>query len=122
MSIVKEFLSIQQNVRLYHWTTTSYNQHIVSGELYEKLDNLIDKFIETFLGKLYKIEFDTMTITSTPLTQDTIITCLKKFKQFLMGELQLLLSNGKLKNNDLINIRDDILGEVNRFLFLLRLK
>jgi hypothetical protein len=45
MDIITEFLSIQQHIRIYHWTTSIYNQHVVSGQLYEKLDELIDKFV-----------------------------------------------------------------------------
>jgi len=122
MSFVEQFLFIQQNIRLYHWTTPIYNQHIVSGELYEKLDKLIDKFVETYMGKYNKIKFEKISINSEPLTEKIIESLLKKFKQFLLGDLEFMLSSGKMQNNDLKNIRDDILGEVNRFIFLLRLK
>ena len=46
MEYIKTFLSIQQQIRLYHWTTKTYNQHVITGKLYEKLDEHIDKFIE----------------------------------------------------------------------------
>ena len=62
MSFVEQFLFIQQNIRLYHWTTPIYNQHIVSGELYEKLDKLIDKFVETYMGKYNKIKFEKISL------------------------------------------------------------
>lgn len=122
MSFVEQFLFIQQNIRLYHWTTPIYNQHIVSGELYEKLDKLFDKFIETYMGKFNKIQFKKITTVSEPLTDKTILSLLKKFKQFLLADLEFVLSSEQMTNNDLKNIRDDILGEVNQFIFLLRLK
>ena len=64
MDLIKNFLTMQNNVRMYHWTTPIYNQHIISGELYEKLDGLFDKFIETYLGKFDKnnLQFDTLSI------------------------------------------------------------
>ena len=114
--MIEEFLSIQQNIRMYHWTTRVYNQHIVSGELYEKLDLLIDKFVETYLGK-NTITFETFQIS---IKNQNIISMLKRFKQFLMGEIELFLD--KKINTDLKNIRDEILGEINRFIFLLSLK
>ena len=118
MNIITEFLSIQQHVRIYHWTTPVYNQHVVSGQLYVKLDNLIDKFVETFSGK-NKLTFEPFTITV--LTNKNILSILSRFKQFLITDLELALQSG-MKNTDLKNIRDEILGEVNKFVFLLKLK
>jgi len=117
MNIVKNFLTIQNNIRMYHWSTSVYNQHIVSGELYEKLDSLFDKFVETYLGKYDKNELQNEGFTI-EINSENILKQLKRFKQVLMTDLNLLI---KSKDNDLKNIRDDILGEINRFLFLLRL-
>jgi len=116
MNIIQEFLCVQKNIRMYHWTTPIYNKHVVSGELYEKLDVLIDKFVETYLGK-NKITFNYFELS---IKQQNIISLLKKFKQFLMGEIELFLD--KKVNSDLKNIRDEILGEINRFIFLLSLE
>ena len=118
MDLIKNFLTMQNNVRMYHWTTPIYNQHIISGELYEKLDGLFDKFIETYLGKFDKnnLQFDTLSI---EMNSENILKQLKRFKQFLMTDLNLLI---KSKDIYLKNIRDDILGEINRVLFLLRLE
>lgn len=116
MNLIQEFLSVQQNIRMYHWTTKIYNQHVVSGELYEKLDGLIDKFVETFLGK-NKINFDSFDI---KLKKQQIIQLLNNFKIFLMGEIELFL--GEKTNSDLKNIRDEMLSEVNKSIYLLRLQ
>ena len=118
MDIITEFLSIQQHIRIYHWTTSIYNQHVVSGQLYEKLDALIDKFVETFLGK-NKLTFEPFTITVSSNTN--IVSSLIRFKQFLITDLDLALKSG-MKNTDLKNIRDEMLGDVNQFIFLLKLK
>lgn len=120
MNIIAEFLTIQQHIRIYHWTTSIYNQHVVSGKLYEKLDKLIDKFVETFLGK-NKLTSEPFTI---KVSNDiNIVLLLNRFKQFLITDLELALnSKSIMKNTDLKNIRDEILGEVNQSLFLLKLK
>ena len=118
MNIINEFLSIQQHIRIYHWTTSLYNQHVVSGKLYEKLDDLIDKFVETFLGK-NKLTFEPFTITVS--THKNILSLLSRFKQFLTTDLELALHSG-MKNTDLKNIRDEMLGEINKSIFLLQLK
>jgi len=120
MDIINEFLSIQQYIRIYHWTTPVYNQHIVSGQLYEKLDALIDKFVETFLGK-NKLTFEPFTITVSSNTN--IVSSLIRFKQFLITDLELAMnSKSIMKNTDLKNIRDEMLGDVNQSIYLLKLK
>jgi len=118
MNTIVEFLSIQQHIRIYHWTTPIYNKHVVSGKLYEKLDELIDKFVETFLGK-NKLNAEPFTINVS--SDINIISILNRFKQFLITDLELALNSG-MKNTDLKNIRDEMLGEVNQSLFLLKLK
>jgi len=120
MNIIENFLTQQQNIRLYHWTTKIYNQHVITGQLYSKLDELIDKFVETYLGK-NEIVYDTLTIKSQSLSPKNFINCLKKFKQFLISDLEMILTTN-MKNTDLKNIRDEILGEINQFIFLLKLK
>jgi hypothetical protein len=120
MDIIINFLSIQQYIRIYHWTTPIYNKDVVSGQLYEKLDSLIDKFVETFLGK-NKLTFEPFKITVSSNTD--IISSLNSFKRFLLTDLELALnSKSAMKNTDLKNIRDEMLGDVNQFIFLLKLK
>ena len=38
-------------VKLFHWKTHSYATHKATDELYSKLNDDIDKFIEVLLGK-----------------------------------------------------------------------
>jgi len=109
---LQRFLSIQQNIRLYHWTTDIYTQHVVSGELYEKLDGLFDKFIETYQGTT-KLKFEKITISSKQLTTKELINDIKKCIEYLLS-LEL--------DDDLKNIRDEIVGEMHKYMFLLRLK
>ncbi len=45
------FLEILLMVKLYHWKTTSYATHKATDELYTKLNESIDSFIEVLLGK-----------------------------------------------------------------------
>ena len=111
MNIITEFLSIQQHIRIYHWTTPVYNQHFVSGQLYAKLDALIDKFVETFLGK-NELTFEPFTITVSRNTN--IVSSLNRFKQFLITDLELAMnSKSIMKNTDLIyNLWNDNINKI----------
>jgi DNA-binding ferritin-like protein len=48
---VIEFLKILNMIKLYHWKTTSYATHKATDELYSKLSDNVDHFIEVLLGK-----------------------------------------------------------------------
>jgi hypothetical protein len=50
-NIIKFFLDLQVQLKLYHWQTTSYSRHIATDKLYEKITDLSDKFIEVYFGK-----------------------------------------------------------------------
>jgi DNA-binding ferritin-like protein len=118
------FLEMLLMIKLYHWKTTSYATHKATDELYSKLNENIDSFIEILLGKSGK---------RTDLTKEKRIRlldlssseALKRevdgFKGYLVG----LNDNKTMKmmsNTDLYNIRDEILGNMNQFLYLLTFK
>ncbi len=122
--IAIKFIEILMMVKLYHWRTTSYATHKATDELYTSLNEHIDKFIEVLLGKAgNRIEvigpksFSLKDIDS----QDKLKRLIEGFKSYLVG-----LNNNKtigiMSNSDLLNIRDEILGDLNQFLYLLTFK
>ena len=120
--IILHFIHAQTQVRFNHWVTMGDAQHRALGELYELLDGQIDDFVETMIGKpeygrpefdtTFSIEFDS------PKTLD-IKVYLSQFKDFLY---QLTQALDPIRDTDLLNKRDEILGEVNHTLYFLTLK
>jgi hypothetical protein len=118
------FLEILLMVKLFHWKTTSYATHKATDELYDKLNEHVDSFIEILLGKTSS-RIDLMSKKNIRLIDLNSQESLKKevdtFKSYLIS-----LDNNKamktMSNNDLYNIRDEILGELNQFLYLLTFK
>jgi hypothetical protein len=120
--IILHFVHCQAQIRFNHWQTTGDAQHRALGNLYELLGNKIDNFVETMIGKpeygrpdfgpTFSIEFDN------PKTLDINIY-LSQFKDFLF-ELTKVLN--PIKDSDLLNLRDEILGSVNQTLYFLTLK
>ena len=118
------FLEMLMMVKLFHWKTYSYATHKATDELYESLNEHIDHFIEVLLGKT-GLRIDLMsnkTITLLDLnSQEVLKSKITAFKSYLVG-----LDNNKalstMSNSDLLNIRDEILGDLNKFLYLLTFK
>jgi len=106
---VTSFLKILHMIKLYHWNTKIYAQHKATDELHEKLSGLTDSYMEKYMGNNGRFPIHT-TITYKQLSQSEFIHEIKSFRSFLV----------ELKNSstDLNNVRDEILGEVDQFLYL----
>ena len=119
--IVLKFIQILNIIKIYHWKTLSYPQHKATDELYESFNGRMDEFVETMLGKTGK-RFNLSSTKSIPFYDYTNVTkfkqCIETFKSYLVN-----MSNAPYfknpGNSDLLNIRDEILGDLNKFTYLL---
>jgi DNA-binding ferritin-like protein len=118
------FLEMLLMVKLFHWKTNSYATHKATDDLYTKLNANIDSFIEILLGKNGN-RIDLMSNKTIKLIDLKSIESLRKEVENFKGYLVSLNDNKAMKqmlNTDLYNIRDDILGDMNQFLYLLTFK
>lgn len=119
--IVVNFLSLLNTVKVYHWKTYSYATHQAADELYSDLNTQIDRFVEVLLGKMGG-RVDLTVVKSIPIYNYTnnkdMEKYISKFKQYLI-ELNSNKVMNIMGNSDLYNIRDEILGDLNQFLYLL---
>ena len=116
--IVRVMLEMLNVVKLYHWKTRSYSQHKATDELYERLDKNIDRFVEVLLGKdgsrIDMIE-KKMYLKDYSEASD-FKQKIYEFREFLKN---LSIHFDNRNDSDLMSIRDDILADVNQFLYLL---
>lgn len=119
-NIVKNFMEMLNCIKIFHWQTRSFAKHKASDELYEELNENIDKFIETLLGKkstrIQHLEKRNILYNECISGNDSIKNIVLKFCEFL-EDMDMYFD--KKKDSDLLSIRDDILGSLNKFLYLL---
>jgi len=119
--IARVFLEMLNNIKLYHWKTKSYAQHKATDELYDKLNGNIDEFVEVLLGKdesrikLLKKRVDLLDTTN---AQD-FKTKIYKYRDYLIEMNEIFDAK---KDTDLLSIRDEMLSNINQFLYLLTFK
>jgi len=122
--VVCMFLQMLNTVKLYHWKTKRYSAHTATDELYQRLGKTIDKFVEVLLGK-YGNRVNLVKMRSIPLNDmsspEEFKREIEKYKAFLVG-LESQPTMKKMSNTDLFNIRDEILGDLNQFLYLYTFK
>ncbi len=114
--IVKFFFTFQLANKLYHWNTTSYARHVASDRFNSVLGDLVDKFVEVFIGR-YKLKpiLSSIKIEPTYIDDSGIVILYEQAKKYLES-LQT-----KFTDSDLLNIRDELLAEVNKNLYLFNL-
>jgi hypothetical protein len=123
-NIVLMFLQMLNTVKLYHWKTSSYAEHKATDELYTNLNLNIDSFVEIMLGKTGG-RVNLTGQKTLPLLDYTNVNDFKtevnKYKNFL---IQMNNDNNlNIKDNsDLMNVRDEILSNLNQFTYLLTFK
>lgn len=44
-------LQLPDQLRVWHWMTTSYAQHMAFGSAYDAISDLVDSLVETYSGK-----------------------------------------------------------------------
>lgn len=118
---VIQLVNFQQQMRILHWQTTSFARHNAYGGIYDTLDDLIDKFAEICMGKYGRIQLsDEISNLELKNMKDlSINSYLNEFCSFLVdltGEFD------EKKDTDVLNLRDEILAEVNKLKYLLTLK
>lgn len=118
--VIQTFLEMLNCTKLYHWSTYSFSQHKATDDLYNDLNKYIDEFVEIMLGKdkerIYSIN---MNSSYKIYNKKQFINKLNNFKFFLIN-----LNNyiDPLFDTNLINIRDELLGLLDKLLYLFELK
>ena len=114
--IAMELTIVRDQLKFYHWSTKIYARHNASDKFVSNLTDKIDKFIEVMQGTEGKrIVIPQIKITFENHTDASIVKYLKNFREWLTNELPKHINN---TSTDLLNIRDDILADVNNTLYL----
>ena len=118
--ILHVLLILRNQVKLYHWQTMSFSRHKATDDLVTSLDTNIDKFTEAYMGRYGrpKMTASTGKIQIYDTNDKRAPQLMKEAVQWLTKSLPKLLSKD---DTDLLNIRDEILGDIQqaRYLFTL---
>jgi DNA-binding ferritin-like protein len=112
--IVTTLTQMLHAIKLHHWRTHSYSVHKATDNLHEALSEQVDSFVEKLLGSKHT----RATLTHMPLRAYNTLPELKRriehYKRYLQGMPASL-------GTDLLNIRDELLGSLNQFSYMLTL-
>ena len=115
-------LELKNKIKIYHWQTESYPEHIALDNLFDKLTKKNDEWVEVFQGKYGRIRLDD-SISSIPLinlndteTGKYLLDIARKFLSIRDHHFN------ESVDSDLSNIFDEIMGYLYRTKYLLSLR
>lgn len=119
---VQFFFTMRDQIKLYHWQTHSHSRHRATDDVVKSLDEHIDQFVEVYMGKYGrpKMTGKTATVHVSNFSEKSIIGFIKKCIQMLIGDLVKGLKEPT--DSDLMNIRDEMLADLNQLLYLFTLR
>jgi len=115
--IVTAMLTIRNQIKIYHWQTASFARHNATDDLTESLDKRIDEFVEVYMGKYGRPQV-TGTIKVGNISESAAKTFVAKQTEYLTKTLPKQLSSDDV---DLLAIRDEILADLHKTLYLFTL-
>ena len=106
-------------MRILHWQTTSFARHNAYGGIYDSLNSLIDMYVEVSMGKYGRIESKNgFKIELANYNDISPTDFVDKYVNYLVNELPKSLEK---TDTDLLNIRDEMLAQLNKLKYLLTL-
>lgn len=113
---------MRDQIKLYHWQTTSYARHKATDEVIDTLDKHVDQFVEVYMGKYGrpKMTPKTSTFHISEMSEKSAVNFVKHCIQKLLGDVVKNLNEES--DSDLFNIRDEMLSALNQLLYLFTLK
>ena len=120
--LVTTLLTIHNQLKIYHWQTKgkgSYAQHQALGGAYDAFTESIDEFVEVFMGKYGRVQ-GPFSIKLENYGEGNV-------EKFVDGAIDYLINDlpnelDVKKDTDLLNIRDEMLGSLNKLKYLLTLE
>lgn len=114
------FMTMREQIKVYHWQTKVYSRHKATDTVIEELDKNIDKYVEVYMGKYGrpKLSSRSNTIKLMNLSEPSAVKFVKQCIAYLKKELVDGLSP---TDTDLVNIRDEMLSDLDQLLYLFTL-
>lgn len=115
--LVTSLLTIRNQVKLYHWQTGSFARHKATDDLTAALDTSIDSFVESYMGR-----YGRPTVSGSIKLHNFSDAAARSFVAQQTTYLTSVLPKKiKSTDTDLLNLRDEILAELTKVLYLFTL-
>ena len=120
--VTMSLLTLRNQIKIYHWQTTSYAKHKALDKLFVILNSQNDRWVETFMGKYGRISLDNINNIKLHNITDKSMT-IQYLKEWVVQMRSIRDRHfDTSKDSDLSNIFDEIFGDINKTCYLLSLQ
>ena len=118
---IQFFFAMRDQIKIYHWQTGVFARHKATDDVIKALDESIDKYVEVYMGKYGRprLTAKTSVIHVKNMGEKEAVAFVKKCIRTLIEVVPKGLGP---EDTDLINLRDEMLGELNQLLYLFTLQ
>lgn len=115
--LVSHLLTIRNQIKLYHWQTKQFARHKATDDLTAALDTTIDSFVESYMGRYGRPKVSG-SIKLHNFSEQAAKSFVDRETKYLQKELPRKIGKD---DTDLLNLRDEILGELTKVSYLFTL-
>ena len=112
------FLGLLGQIKLFHWSVMKYSIHVALDKLHSELSDNIDKFVEIYIGKFNRQPLNKFTINITATSDCSNIISYLDIQRENLKKIRTSLN----KTSELQNIIDEMLGNIDQAIYLIRLE
>ena len=112
--------TLRTQLKLHHWQTHEFSTHKATDEILLKLDDLIDEYVETYMGEYGRpsVTKGTGIIQIKNLSEKAVVSFVKE----AIVHLQTKFVKGyKASDTALLTVRDEMIGALQKLLYFLSL-
>jgi hypothetical protein len=112
--LICAFTELLSQLRILHWQTKSFARHIAYEKVYDSLEDYADDFIEIYQGKHGRIRLS---------CQPQLFNVDEDIENFIDNHINYLSNDLPITEDDvdLLAIRDEMVGQLNKLKYLLTL-
>jgi len=119
MKFLEAYFRLQLHLQMFHWQSPRFSQHKTMQELRESLDQHVDEFVEVYQGLVGRRIRWSSSSCLIPVG-NTSLTCIRKEIKTFLRFLSSPDSDSWLpQDSSLLNIRDEIMADLQQGLYLL---
>ena len=120
--LIPFFLSLSEQMKIYHWKTEKYSEHKAFDMAYKEISKVVDEIMEVYMGKYGREEnekgFYNIKIYDYSKSENGPDKIIDFCVEYLENEITDLFS----KDSELLNLKDDLLAILQKLKYLLTLK
>ena len=118
---VNFFFNMREQIKLYHWQTHSFARHKATDDLLDALDKTIDEYVEVYMGRYGRPRMASRnnTVRVQNMNEKMASRFIKECIAYIQGPLVKKLAS---TDTELINLRDEMLADLNKVTYLFTLQ